>query len=703
LTEDREGNLWAGTGGGGLNRLRPRVVAFESERTGLPFETMRSLCEDPAGAVWAVSHNGLVWRWQNEAWQAVPSRGAWPEGQATCVTADPAGGVWLGMYHYGLHRWQEGRVTSWRRNTGLGSDTVRSLLVSSNGDLWIGLEASNCVQRLRDGQLSFFALPAGGRPVRAMAEDAAGDIWMGTSGGELLRATKDELVDETARTLPVPQPIRCLHWTPDGSLWIGYAGAGVGRLKNGKFAALGADHGLPDEFISFIESDGSGGLCIAGDRGVFAVRQRELDAVAEGRAERVRAAVFGRDEALPSLQANYGYFPASLRGRDGRLWFPMRTGLVRVRLDRIRGSHVPPPVLIERVLLDGRLLPRVTPSGERAGARFTLPPGHRKVDFEFTALSFIAPDNVHFRHWLEGWDTDWVDGDIVRHASYSRLPAGEYRFRVTACNNAGVWSETGAAVAFTVTPFFWQTWWFRLTMVAGFTAGVIGLVRYLSFRSLRRKLLRAEREAALQQERARIAKDIHDDLGASLTQIALLGELAQHDLAAPETMRGHIGRIAGTARRGVKSLEEIVWAVNPRNDTLAHLLDYAGQFAVDFLRAAEIRCRIDFPDHPPARDLPADVRHNLFLVVKEALNNIAKHAQASEVWLRAEVGETTLRLTIEDNGRGFTHAPDDAWADGLRNMRQRMAEVGGTCEIASQPGTGTKVTLTAPWRHPRGR
>jgi len=266
-----------------------------------------------------------------------------------------------------------------------------------------------------------------------------------------------------------------------------------------------------------------------------------------------------------------------------------------------------------------------------------------------------------------------------------------------ACNQAGVWNAAGAAFSFVVTPFLWQTWWFRLAALAGFTACVIGVVRYVSFRRLHRRLGVLEAQAALHRERARIAKDIHDDLGANLTQIALMGELARQDRDEPEKASERIGRISSTARQAIKSLDEIVWAVNPRNDTLAHLIDYAGQFAIDYLRVAGLRCRLDFPEQTPPRELSTDLRHNLFLVIKEALNNIVKHAKSSEVWFRARVTEQALELSVEDNGRGFARAPEDALSDGLRNMRQRLEDIGGECRIESTPGAGTKVIVHLPW------
>jgi signal transduction histidine kinase len=336
-------------------------------------------------------------------------------------------------------------------------------------------------------------------------------------------------------------------------------------------------------------------------------------------------------------------------------------------------------------------------TAQRTPAIVRLKPGHHKVDFDFTALSFTALDNVHFRYRLVGVDDDWVERTDPRNVSYPRLPANSYTFRVQACNHAGVWNLDGAQLSFIVTPFFYQTWSFRAAALAAFTLVLIAIVRYVSFRRLRLRLHELEQQAALHKERGRIAKDIHDDLGANLTQIALLGELAQQDRGEPDKAAERVGKISTTARQAIKSLDEIVWAVNPRNDTLSHLIDYAGQFALDYLRLAGIRCRLDFPEQAPVREVSTDVRHNLFLAIKEALNNIVKHARATEVWLRASADAHALRFSVEDNGCGFDHAPDDATADGLRNMRQRLAEIGGRCQIESRVGGGTKVTFELPW------
>jgi signal transduction histidine kinase/ligand-binding sensor domain-containing protein len=714
LTEDREGNIWAGTGGGGLNRLRPRPLDLVTVNDGLPFENIRSASEDASGRLWVATQNGLVAHEEGGGWKTLGEADGWTGEHARTVAGDKEGGVWIGTRDRGLYRLRNGRFTRWTATNGLGSDAVRSLLPASNGDLWIAIDAPTGLRRMRGETLEVCELPQRVRALRAMTEDASGTVWVGSAEGVLFRVRNGRAERETAIDRSREHSIRSLLATPDGSLWIGYAGNGLGRLKDGRFDRIDLARGLHDDFVSQMAADDHGRLWIAGNRGVFQVRLQELaEALAKPDAT-VRSIVFGRGEGLPNLQGTFDFYPNSVHRRDGSLWFPTRTGLAVARPDHIRDNPDPPRVLIDRVTVDGRTLGlydsrlpvRALARPDAVDLRHAstlpaLPPDHRKVDIDFTSLSYWAPANVHFRYQLRGVDVDWVEARAARAATYPRLPAGHYEFVVSACNNAGVWNERGAMVAFDVLPFFWQTWWFRAGVLLAFTSSIIAIVRYVSFRRLRRDMVRLEEQASLHRERARIAKDIHDDLGANLTQIALLGELAQQDRSAPDKAGRRIETISLTARQAIKSLDEIVWAVNPRNDTLPHLVDYASQFALDYLTVAGIRCRLDLPDDIPQREVSTDVRHNLFLVVKEALNNIVKHARATEVRLRMTLAEDGLRFVVADNGCGFDRPPDAAGADGLRNMRQRVADVGGRCTIESRSGEGTTVSFDIPW--PRSR
>ncbi len=697
VTEDSEGNIWAGTEGGGLDRLRHRVLELHGSADGLPFETARSVCVDDAGVVWATGANGALVRYNADRWQTITNGLGWQGARATCVANDRRGGVWVGTYHGGILHWQDGRFNALRREDGLAGETVRALLVDSRGDLWIGLETANCLQRLHDGVLKTFAQPAGSRTIRAIVEDAAGKIWLGTSDGFLLRVEGDELVDETPRALQPTKPIRALHATPDGSVWIAYAAAGVGWLRGGKFSRFGMEHGLPNNYICGIASDDGGALWFTSGHGIFQVRQREFETVAEGRSSRVLAVDFGRNEGLLNLQGSYGYSPAAAQGTNGQMWYATRSGLVAARPDRVQANRIPPMVLMEQLMVDGR--PMALPAN---GGRVRLPPDHRKVEVEFTALNFAAPESILLQHRLTGWDEDWSEPKSERSVAFSRLQAGQYELHVMARNAAGVWNREGAKLMFEVEPFLWQRWWFRIAAVGAFTVVIIAIVRYVSFRRLRQKLLRLEQETALQRDRVRIAHDLHDDLGANLTQIALLSELAQKDFEKPAAARGHLDQIFRTAKSLTRSLDEIVWAVNPKNDSLDRFVAHLCTFVPEYLHSAGVRCRLDVPEEVPELVLPANVRHHLHLAVKEALHNVVKHARASEVRLQLRVGEDELVVAIEDDGQGSAESPaKNASQDGLLNLPDRMREVGGRFERRTGVGQGTTIRLTVPLRQRR--
>jgi signal transduction histidine kinase len=433
---------------------------------------------------------------------------------------------------------------------------------------------------------------------------------------------------------------------------------------------------------------------------VFKVQQAELDALAAGTRRSVQSVLYGRDQGLHVV---LGASVGALIDRAGLLWLPLATSLVVIDPGRPPLHAAPPPVVITRLAVDdevvatyGGALP--APAGRPfSDARLRLEPGHRRIEVNFTALSFSAPKNVRYRYQLENFDDRWLDAGNQRSVSYSRLPAGNYRFRVKASNGNGTWNPADASFALTVTPFLWETWWFRALLLLGFTAAVFAVARAIAGRRVQAKLRALEQLAAVERERARIARDIHDDLGSRLTKIALLGGLATRERAEPEKVSRRLEEISDTARQLMKSLDETVWAVNPRNDNLPQLVNYLGQFAAKFLATAEIACVLDLPDDPPARPVSAEARHNLFLAVKEALTNVVKHAHAREVRFGCALAADTLQVTIADDGLGCAgRSPDDPEADGLRNMRQRMVALGGRFELDGSPGAGTRITLTLP-------
>ena len=701
LLEDREQNLWVGTRGEGLSRVHPLTVKLEGPESGLPSDPIQSICQAANGWLWAVAQDGSLLCQSNGIWSASSFQGGL--GMPSCVSAGADGSVWVGTQSGLLDQWHGGQWTTFRQTDGLAGRLIHSVFVSSSGDVWLGEEDPETVQRFSDGKFYTFNVPDTLRVMRAIAEDCSGNIWIGSSAGNLLRITDGKIEDETAKTTTgQPIAIRCLHSTPDGALWIGYAGGGVGRLKDGHFKRISLVEGLSDANISQILTDNSGWMWFGADSGIFKARMRDLEDVAEGRAARAVCIRCGQD--LPALQANFGRSLDALRSRDGRLWMPMLTALAVINPADIPEDESPANPLVEQILVDdsvfasygGALPARAGIDLKDSGIQLRLAPGRHRLEFDFAALCLSGPDNFQFRYRLAGFDNRWIDAQAQSDAVYPQLSAGDYEFQVAACNGDGVWSGKNAAVAFSIAPFFWQTLWFRLVAVIAFTSAIAAIVRYVSHRRLRLRLALLEQQDALNKERMRIAKDLHDDLGTRLTKIVLLSGLAQRDQTAPHKLGEHLKKLTTAAHQVIGSLDETVWAVNPGNDTLPHLINYVGRFAVEFLKTAGIQCTVDLPECPPNRVVPAAMRHNLFLSVKEALNNVVRHANARAVHLRITATEEYLEMSIEDNGCGFGQPPHVDGADGLRNMRQRIEEIGGRFQLDSKPASGTKIVFTCP-------
>ncbi len=420
---------------------------------------------------------------------------------------------------------------------------------------------------------------------------------------------------------------------------------------------------------------------------------------------------YGINDGLPTLECSEGLQSAGGRTADGRLWFPTAKGLVAVDPAGVNPNPRPPPVRIEQLLVDDREIRGLEFADGSLSSRLRtpnpelqIPPGRRRLEFQYTGLSFVAPEKVRFKCRLYPLETGWVDAGTKRVATYNYIPPGNYSFQVTACNNDGVWNETGASLAFEVLPFFWQTTWFRVLGGLATVLAASGAVWFDTRRRMRRRLERAERQRDIERERSRIARDIHDDLGAQLTRITMMSESARSDLDNPGRAMLGLDQIYGTARELTRSMDEIVWAVSPRHDTLESLAAYLEKFAQDWLAAAGIRCRLDLPLQFPEWHLSSEVRHNVFLAFKEALHNAVKHSAATEVLIRLAVREQSLELAVEDNGRGFapgeitkavSPAPGRASSgNGLENMRRRLAALGGNCEIQSEPAAGTKIIFT---------
>jgi signal transduction histidine kinase len=361
-------------------------------------------------------------------------------------------------------------------------------------------------------------------------------------------------------------------------------------------------------------------------------------------------------------------------------------------------------VVIEQVLVEER---QQNTNGPDAAppASVTLPAGKEQLEIHYTSLNLGAADRARFRYQLsqqDGRTNQWEEAGARRFARYEALRPGLYLFQVQACNEDGVWNWTGASLSVSVLPYFWQTASFRALAAAVLLGLVAAAVYFFSTQKLHRQVAGLRQQQALEKERARIARDIHDQVGASLTQLALLGEMVEADKDDPREAQEHARQISQTARETTHALDEIVWTVNPSNDTLDGFVNYICKQAQDYLAVAGLRYRLDAPAQLPKTAISPETRHNVFLAAKEAVTNIVKHSGATEAALHLRLEADAFTLEIQDNGRGPVGLKEKAAEsrNGMRNMRKRMEDIGGRFSIGPGPNGGTVVGLTVPLAKP---
>jgi signal transduction histidine kinase/ligand-binding sensor domain-containing protein len=756
LAEGPDGTIWAGSAGEGLMQFRGGKVEVLSARSGLSDNLTECMLTDQGGVLWIGTHGGLNRLQRKHLFVFGQNEGLGYGAVQSLVEVLP-GVIWAGKPSDGLYRW-EGRNFSRLAAAGLflGGPQVNSLLMARDGSCWVagarGLlhfkEPQNAASRV---ELSALA----GLNVISLAEDREGAVWVGTREGELWRLSRGNWIAQTnlwqahpitaivhsrdgsvflgtegggldrylgtSRTHFDKQRgllsdlIRTLYLDAQGTLWIGTAGGGLSRWLDGRLSTFTTREGLPDNTVSQILEDDASRLWLGSNRGIACVSKHELGQLAEGKTPAIYPQVYGRAEGMLSEECTGGFYPAGLKTQSGMLWFSTLKGIV-VADTHLRATDAPaPPVLLEEVLVDGTRSSNFkaqSPAArerngqaarqEPAAEALRIAPGKHRIELVYTAVSFDAPERVRFRYQLEGLDSDWVDAGTRRTAFYSYVPPGKYRFRVAACNSDGVWNPSGPSLALTVLPYFWQTWWFMGLTAAGMLASVAGGVRIVEKRKLQSRLKRLEQERLLERERTRIAQDLHDEMGAKLCRISFLSAHARRGQDVPAELRQQIAAISDDSREVLHSLDEIVWAVNPQNDTLEHVASYIGQYAQDYFQETGIECALDIPSQVPPHPLSSQCRHHLFLAVHEAFTNILKHSGATQAKVAITYDPPVFEIVVSDNGQGFTPWNGGAGAgaesgNGLRNMRQRLANLGGRYHLDSAPGRGTTIRFIFPF------
>lgn len=701
LYEDREGNIWIGTDGHGLFRLRPQVVTTLSRAQGLLQRNVYPVLQDRRGDVWIGTWPGALSRIRDGQVRNFTQADGLNGSEITSLYEDRGGRLWVASYGLGGLRVLEGeRFVPVSERLGLRDiDVISAMYEDPEGALWIGTDRR--LLRLQGTRLQAFTVEDGltSNNIKALIAAAGGGIWIGTAGG-LNRYRGGRFTGYSEADGLPGGAIRALYEDRQGALWIGSYDGGMGRLKDGRLTRYSVSEGLFNNGVFQLLEDDAGNLWMGSNRGISRVSKRELDEVAEGRRREVTAVPYGKADGMLNVECNGGRWPAGLRDKDGRLWFPTQDGVAVVDPARAAPRPFVPPVKIESFLLDRRALPFAD------GA--TVPPGRDSFEIVYTALSFAAPELVRFRYRMEGLDRDWIDADGRRSAYYSRVPPGAYTFRVLAASREGVWNERGASLRVVVlaapSP---------LRKLALFGGGLV-LALAAALLLLRLRAARADRASresfaralidSQERERRRIAADLHDSLGQILFSIRNRAFLALGVSGeSSPAVQAHLQEISSHVSLALKEARAIAYNLRPYQLERAGLARTLEETFAQ-LEAADISTSVQIA---PIDDLLSDeAEMGCFRIVQEGIDNILKHARASHAWLRVRRQDHAVEIEIGDDGvglpaeRGRRLSRDSGHGMGLLNIRERVRLLGGTFAFESTAGQGTilRVLLPAPAR-----
>jgi ligand-binding sensor domain-containing protein/signal transduction histidine kinase len=684
MLEDREGNIWIATALNGLGLFREDRVEVVNAAAGLSEGAVLAVIEDSRGKVWLGNRRGGVD-------QIIEGRIEHHQlgnqnRQVSALYEDRDGRLWAAALDGPIYRWKDNQFVE--QFTGqTGPSKINAIYHDSRGTLWFGGQAG--LMRVSGRSVTAVKSEAGfsGGEVTVMTEGAAKELWLGTAQGFVLR-DRDGRMETIGTSADLSYSrISGILVSSDNEVWVTTLSEGLFLHDGKEWHHFDQAQGLPDSRLTHVIDDRLGHLWFGSTGGILRASRDELLGRARNPEGTIHWLRMDRSDGLPTRECVGGHHPAGWRFGDGSIWFPTSLGVVRIDPSRTMVNRTPPPVFLRGVRADGV-------EQELSNQSLRVGPGRTRLEFSYHGLNFSAPEKVSYRTRLVGLENEWREVGIQRLTTYDSVPPGKYRFEVLAMNGDGLPSPTADGIQIVVIPHFWETSWFfaqavlALILVAGAIGWLIARVR------LKRRISMLKIRNTREVERARIARDLHDELGASLTEIALLADLGAEQAEGSDFQK-HLDELSNKSRILGLTLDEIVWAVNPREDTLASLTDYLASFATEFLDRAGIKLRLNIATGMPDLPLDATVRHSVFLAVREAFNNMVKHSGAKSAWLNMTLDGNILDISVEDDGKGV----DDyaiSRGHGLENFRIRMQACGGESKISNRTEGGTVVRFLVP-------
>ncbi|VGO23236.1 ligand-binding sensor domain-containing protein [Pontiella sulfatireligans] len=692
LAEDAEQTLWVGTAAG-LQSIRAMGYTSVPEAlfrsVGWHFRAFRSITPRLAGGVWLGTSKGFLYSSDGKGLKRVPNLTK-SEEVRRAVLETPEGTVWANNNGGFLLR-KDGNEFHEVKAVRRGVDKIWTLHQAADGGLWAGGREGIWSNPDNKGWNLKVGRREGITDVQCLTSGPDGTLWVGMESGGLASWKNDQLVRGIlAEDLPNAHVTALCVDKDDDSLWIGFYGSGLALFRDGVFLPVL----FAQEMISHITDDGEGRLWVVGEHGIAIIEKSEVERSFSTGQPIETYALYNKEDGLnPAIDISAGLSTAC-RTPDGRFWYASDRQLSVFQPSEIQLWTNPVPLVINSVRVNDRVIHLQNTDS------MILDPGVHRLDIRFSALSFISPNRMRFRCRMVGLGEEWIELDTRRVASYQRIPPGNYRFELTAANRDGIWNHSPIVLNVVVNPYIRETWWFKtvLYLLIGVLATFISLA--IADRVNRKKLIRAEQRRAVEEERTRISMDIHDEIGSELTRLQLLCYRVSmlFNKSGNEAGQDTVVEINHVTDKLVQAFDETVWVVSPGNDNMDNLVGYLSKYVAQYLRATNISCDLNVPLNLPNLPVLSPVRHNLFLAIKEALNNAVKHAEATQISFTVFAEGQVLKLALHDNGKGVQVQEAERFHRGLRSMRRRMKLIGGTFNIHNNEEGGATAEFIVPIR-----
>ena len=653
VLEDRTGKIWIGTDGGGLNYGLCDENDFNHyflNSTADISNSITALYESRDGTIWVGADPGTgtsagtVMKYNRNTKQFIPQKKLSPSVAGIAFFyEDKDGELWIGNYFDGLRRYNQSnhKVTLYQHNESNNKSISENSVIS-------------------------------------VFEDRRGFLWFGTYGSGLNRFNKTNEQFERFSTIAGNSEslnnnsVWSIYEDEKDNLWIGTWGGGLNQFvrSTNKFRNFTVKDGLPSNVIYGILPDKRGNIWLSTNHGLCKFNLKTFECTNYDYADGLLNTEF-------SQKAYYS-------GTNGRFYFGGTNGLTVFFPDSIKeNSHLPPIVLTDFSVFDKPLeLDRPVNSIKE----ITLSYSQNFFSFKFASLGFTAPDKNQYKYILEGLDKNWVYAGNRNYASYTDVPPGKYVFKVTGSNTDGIWSELAASVTVFINPPFWKTWWFRILAFI-----VLALILYSLHKYRLNRLLEVERT------RNRIARDLHDEVSASITGIVYFADAIKTEVKEKETpaLKKLIGLISESATQIQESMSDIIWSINPDNDDWDVVLPKFRRYASDLCESKGIKYQIEIPESFSGKSLKMEQRHDFWLIFKEIITNAVRHSFCGQIEIKLFTDSEYLNLQITDDGIGFDCEVPNA-NNGVKNIKARTKTLGGYSDLITSKGNGTQWIIKIP-------